>query len=58
MKEWSRGKIIKKIGSRTYIIGAANERTYKRNGVHIRRNLEQKLNKATCDDHTCNFIIV
>ena len=28
-KEWSRGEIIKKIGSRTYIIRAAHGRTYK-----------------------------
>ena len=43
-KEWFRGEIIKKIGSRTYIILAANRRMYKRNRVHIRRNSVQKLN--------------
>ena len=52
-KEWSKGEIIKKIGSRTYIIRAANGRTYKRNRAHIRRHLRQKLNKTTYDDHTC-----
>ena len=52
-KEWSKGEIIKTIGSRTYIIRAANGRTYKRNRVHIYRNLGQKLNKIKYDDHTC-----
>ena len=31
-KDWSRGEIIKKIGSRTYIIRVANGRTYKKTG--------------------------
>ena len=52
-KKWSKSEIIKKIGSRTYIIRAANGRTYKRNRVYIQRNLKQKLNKTTYDDHTC-----
>ena len=51
-KEWSKGEIIK-MGLRTYIIQAANGRTYKRNLVHIRRNLGQKFSKTKYDDHTC-----
>ena len=49
---WSRSEIIKKIASRTRI-RTANGRTYKRNRVHIRRNMGQKLNKTTYNDHTC-----
>ena len=48
-----KGKNDPKIGSHTYKIRAANGRTYKINRVHIRKNLGQKLNKTTYDDHTC-----
>jgi len=43
-KRWIKGKIIRKINTRTYIVEAHNGQTYQRNRVHLRKDFGRHSN--------------